>query len=187
MVVALVKSLGLSPDKACAEYLYSGILIDTGRFRFSNTSPAVLNTAAELVAAGVKPDKVSERIFYHNTLETTRALGRMINTIALHAGGRIATAYFDLPFIQSDEWKSVDTEGFVNHALAIRGVEVAVLFKETKAGVTRASLRAKNDYDVNRVAGVFGGGGHAKASGCTINQPLEDAIKTLVAEIGKGL
>jgi phosphoesterase RecJ-like protein len=185
MILTFIKALGLAPDATVAEYLYTGIVIDTGRFRFSNTTPNVLKAGAELVTAGADPAKVSERIFFSNTYETTMALGRMVESIRLHHGGKTATASFPLSFIQSDEWKKVDTEGFVNHPLAINGVEVAVLFKEPKPGVTRASLRAKRDIDVNEIARVFGGGGHAKASGCTINAPLKEAEEILLAEIEK--
>ncbi|MBI5814531.1 MAG: bifunctional oligoribonuclease/PAP phosphatase NrnA [Nitrospinae bacterium] len=187
MIYRFVRALGLTPDRDCAEYLYSGILIDTGRFRFSNTSPEVLRAGADLVAAGARPHKIAERLFFTNTFETTKGLGKMIESIQLHAGGKVATAEFGLEYINSEEWKKVDTEGFVNHPLAIEGVEVAVFFKEVKPGVTRASLRAKNDFDVNAVAGIFGGGGHAKAAGCTINAPLEEAKKKLLGEIAKAL
>lgn len=185
MILTLIKALGLAPDAAVAEYLYTGIVIDTGRFRFSNTTPNVLKAGAELVAAGADPAKVSERISYNNTYETTMALGAMIASIRLHHGGRTAIATFPLSTVQGEEWKKVDTEGFVNHPLAIQGALVAVLFKEAKPGVTRASLRAKYDIDVNEIAQVFGGGGHAKASGCTINAPLAEAQEILLAEIEK--
>lgn len=187
MILTFIKALGLALDAPVAEYLYTGIVIDTGRFRFSNTTPNVLRAGAELVAAGADPAKVCERIFFNNNYETTMALGRMIDSIRLHHGGRTAIASFPLSVIQGAEWKKVDTEGFVNHPLAIQGVEVAVLFKEPKPGVTRASLRAKHDMDVNEIAHVFGGGGHAKASGCTINAPLAEAQEILLAEIGKRL
>lgn len=187
MILAFIKALGFTPDSAVADYLYTGIVIDTGRFRFSNTTSNVLMASAELVAAGADPSKVCERIFFNNTYETTMALGAMIESIRLNHGGRTATASFPLSFIQSDEWKKVDTEGFVNYPLAINGVEVAALFKEVKPGVTRASLRAKHDIDVNEIARVFGGGGHAKASGCTINAPLAEAVDKLLAEIAKRL
>ena len=187
MILTVIKALGLGLDAAVAEYLYTGIVIDTGRFRFSNTTPDVLRASAELVAAGADPAKVCERIFFHNNYESTMALGRMIDSIRLHHDGRIAFASFPLSAIQGAEWKKVDTEGFVNHPLAIQGVEVAALFKEVKPGVTRASLRAKHGIDVNEIAQTFGGGGHAKASGCTINAPLAEAQEILLAEIGKRL
>jgi phosphoesterase RecJ-like protein len=185
MILTFIKALGLAPDAAVADYLYTGIVIDTGRFRFSNTTSNVLTAAAELVAAGANPSMVSELIFFNNTYETTMALGSMVESIHLHHGGKTATASFPLSFIQGAEWKKVDTEGFVNYPLAIQGVEVAALFKEVKSGLTRASLRAKHGIDVNDIARVFDGGGHAKASGCTINAPLAEAQEMLLAEIEK--
>lgn len=187
IVFRIIKALGLSPDPDCAEYIYTGVIIDTGRFRFSNTSPATLRTAAELVAAGAEPARISENVYYNNTLETTRALGAFINSIETHLDGRLATAQFGLDYISSDQFRNVDTEGFVNHALAVRGVEVAIFLREVKQGVTRASLRAKTDFDVNELAGVFGGGGHAKAAGCTINMKIEDARAALIREAEKRL
>ena len=188
MVYYLIKkALGLTIDAACAEYLYAGILTDTGRFRFSNTSPDALRAASELVEAGARPHKVAEMMYYNNTLETTMALARLLGSIRIHFGGRVAVSQFELDYIKSDAWKKVDTEGFVNYPLAIRGVEVAMLLREVEPGVTRASLRSKDDFDVNELALVFGGGGHAKAAGLTIRAPLEEAKKKLLDELGRRL
>jgi len=185
MVHRLIKELGLEISPACAEYIYSGILTDTGRFRFSNTSPSALRSAAELVEAGARPHKVAERMYHYNTEETTRALGRLINSIQLYSNGKVATSQFELEYIKSEAWKRVETEGFVNYPLSIRGVEVAMLLREVEPGVTRASLRAKNAFDVNDLVMIFGGGGHSKAAGCTIKAPLEKAKAALLDEIGK--
>ncbi len=187
LVLRMIEKIGFILDKACAEYLYTGILIDTGRFRFSNTSPDVMRAAGKLLEAGVSPDFISERLFYHNTYETTKALGQVIDSIQLHHGGKIASAHFTLETVESDEFKKVDTEGFVNRALAIQGVEVAFLAREVKKGVTRASLRAKHDVDVNKIANKLGGGGHAKAAGCTIEKPLEPAMELLIETLAGAL
>jgi phosphoesterase RecJ-like protein len=187
MVYRLLEAAGLTIDATCATYLYTGLLIDTGRFRFSNTSPSALAAGSEMVAAGAQPHLVAERLFHHNSWETTKALGTLIDSIELHAGGKIATCHFTLEFVTGPMWEKIDTEGFVNHALAIRGVEVAVMLREPKPGVTRASLRAKHDVDVNEIAKGFGGGGHAKAAGCTIEAPLTEARDIVLAAIEKAL
>ncbi|MDH5510434.1 MAG: bifunctional oligoribonuclease/PAP phosphatase NrnA [Nitrospinota bacterium] len=187
MIYKLALELGLTPDRDCAEYLYTGMIIDTGRFRFSNTSPATLLTAAALVQAGVRPDKVSEGIYDAKTLETTRALGRFIDSIQIHLGGRAAVGAFEHDFIASEEYRHVETEGFVNHALSIRGVEVAAFLKEVEQGKTRASLRSRGGIDVNRLASVFGGGGHTRAAGCTIMAPLDEARQKLLEQMAKGM
>lgn len=180
MVYRLLEAAGESLDKACAEYLYTGVLIDTGRFRFSNTVPSTLRAGADLVAAGASPSDIAERLFFHNSYETTMALGRLISTLELHLDGKFATVFFDYDFVSSKEWKKIDTEGFVNHPLAIVGVQVAALLREIKPGVTRASLRAKHDFNVNLLANEFDGGGHKKAAGCTIKAPLAEAKSILL-------
>lgn len=187
MVYRIIKHLGVPLDSDCAEYIYSGVIVDTGRFRFSNTTPETLRTAAELVAAGAHPAKVSEGIFYSNTLETTRALGAFIGSIRLHHGGMVATAEFNYEYLRRPEYKLVNHEGFVNHALAIRGVEAAMFLREVERSVTRASLRSKSIVDVNALARSFGGGGHARAAGCTIETPLDQARAALLARVGEML
>ncbi len=185
MVYAIIKSFGLEIDEECAEYIYTGVIVDTGGFRFSNTTPQTLITASELVAAGAKPARINEMIHFQNTEETTKALGKFLCSIQLSLDGRVATAQFDCDYVNSPQWEKVDTQDFVNHALAIKGVEVAIFLREVKRGITRASLRAKNDFDVNRLANIFGGGGHAKAAGCTIEEPLEKAKASLLNEAAK--
>ncbi|VAX24821.1 3'-to-5' oligoribonuclease A, Bacillus type, partial [hydrothermal vent metagenome] len=95
MIFEIVKSFGLKADKELAEYIYTGLVIDTGRFRFSNTTQQTHVTASELVAEGAEPEKISDLVFYHRTLETTKALGVFINSIELHMSGKVATAEFD--------------------------------------------------------------------------------------------
>lgn len=187
LVYLLIKELGLVLEPAAAEYLYAGLITDTGRFRFSNTSPAALRAAAELVEAGARPERISEKMYYNNTPETIAALGELLFSVRLHFGGRVAAARFPLERIQSRMWRRVETEGFVNYPLSIRGVEVAMLLREVEPGVTRASLRSKTDFDVNELAGVFGGGGHAKAAGLTIKAPLARAEEALLEETARRL
>ena len=118
---------------------------------------------------------------------TTDALARFLGSVELHCNAKIATTFFTHQFVNSDEWQKVDSEGFVNHPLAIIGVEVAALLREIEPGVTRVSLRAKHDVDVNVIANGFGGGGHAKAAGCTIEASLDDARTELIAAIAPHL
>lgn len=187
MIYAITKSFGLKADKDLAEYIYTGIIIDTGRFRFSNTTPDTLITASELVAAGAEPAKISDEVFYSRTKETTEALGRFISSIELHMDGKVATAEFDYDYVHGPHWEKVNTDGFVNYALAIRGVEMAFSLRAIDREVTRASLRAKHDFDVNALAGVFGGGGHAKAAGCTIKADIAETKDILLKQAAKNL
>ena len=184
IIGSIFERMEVELDEASAQAIYVGLSVDTGRFRFSNTSPEVFKLAARLIKAGVKPDLVSDKLYFNTNMETTIALGKMLANIELHEDGRIATSYLDNEFLNSDIGKQMDTEGFVNHPLAIRGVEIAFLIQEPVKGKTRVSLRSKTDFDVNTLAGVFGGGGHAKASGCRIEGTVHE-VKDKVLEAAK--
>lgn len=180
IIGSIFERMDVELDQASAQAIYVGLSVDTGRFRFSNTSPEVFKLAAKLIKAGVRPDLVSDRLYFNTNMETTIALGKMLSTIELHEDGRIATSYLENEFINSDIGKKMDTEGFINHPLAINGVEIALLIQEPVKGKTRVSLRSKTDFDVNKLAGIFGGGGHAKASGCRIEGTVREVKDKLL-------
>jgi len=180
IVGSIFERMGVELDHASAQAIYVGLSVDTGRFRFNNTTPEVFRLAEKLIKAGVMPDIVSDKLYYNKNMETTIALGKMLSTIELHNGGRVATGYLDNEFLNSDVGKKVDTEGFVNHPLAINGVEVAFLIQEPVKGQIRVSLRSKTDFDVNKLANVFGGGGHPRASGCRIDGSVQEAKEKLL-------
>ena len=187
IIGSIFERMGAELDHASAEAIYIGICVDTGRFRFSNTTAEVFRLAEKLLRAGVMPDQISDKIYFNTNLETTIALGKMLSNIKLQSGGKVATSYLDSEFLNSEIGKKVDTEGFVNHPLAINGVEMAFLIQEPVKGKTRVSLRTKTDFDVNKLAGVFGGGGHAKASGCRIEGSVQEVIEKLVEAANKQL
>jgi phosphoesterase RecJ-like protein len=88
-------------------------------------------------------------------------------------------------FLETGATESM-TEGIVNYAIEIEGVWIAVLVRESGPGI-KCSLRAKNPFDVSRVAASFGGGGHAQAAGCTLSRPLDDAVQRLIRELEEAL
>lgn len=185
IVAMLYDELGKTFDANSAEALYVGLSIDTGRFRFSNVTPAVFRLAARLVEAGAVPDILADRLYYNDPIETKIGLAKVIESIELHHGGKTATAWLDYGFINSAIGKKMDDEGFVNQPLAIKGVEVAFLIRENEKGKLRISLRSRTDaVDVNKLAEQFGGGGHARASGCRMEGiSIEEAKKRLLAAL----
>lgn len=170
LVYHLVQALAPADKSAdIATCLYTAIVTDCGFFRYANTSPAVLRIAATLVEWGAQPKEIAENVETRSAATLT-ALGKVLDTLEVHANGRIAFISLD----QELAGKVESTEGFVNYPRAIEGVEIAALFKETESGVVRVSLRSKN-ADVNAVARSFSGGGHHRAAGCTIKGTLSDA------------
>ncbi|OPX25637.1 MAG: hypothetical protein DRP97_01815 [Candidatus Latescibacterota bacterium] len=174
LLYEVVSELRLPFDERMATYLYTGIAFDTGGFRFSNTSGKALRIAAEMVDHGAQPDRIADAVFHRRSYEATKLLGQALSAIELHLNGKVSSIY-----LPGD--RSKDTDGFINYALFIDGVEVAFFMREEEPGRFRVSFRSKNRINVSRIAGRFGGGGHGKAAGCRIKGQAEE-VKALVLE-----
>lgn len=169
--------LELTRDIATAMYI--SLATDTGFFRYHNTTLRTFEAAEELVRAGAVPGDVSLWINESVTRGSVQLLGLALTTLQLHADDKVATLELPQHFFEKAQATSEDTEGIVNYGRNIEGVLVSVLLKEA-GDQTRVSLRAKPGIDVQKVAAMFGGGGHAAASGCTIPMRLAEAKAKLV-------
>lgn len=172
--------LRLPLDRDIATAIYVSLATDTGFFRYHNTTLRAFEAAEELVRAGAVPGDVSLWINESVPRGAIQLLGLCLTTLQLHADGRIATLELPQRFFTDAGATPEDTEGIVNYGRMIEGVLVSVLLKENERNTTRASLRAKPGVDVQKVAAVFGGGGHAAASGCTVPLPLAEAKARLL-------
>lgn len=162
---------------ATALPLYTGMATDTGFFRFSNTTPHTMRAAADMIEAGAAPNVVSEAL-EQRPLEEVVMMARAVAMVEMYHEGRVAAIFLDNEFMQQ-----VDSiEGLVGRIRVIAGVEIAVVLKEKEPGLCRVSLRSKG-RDVTRIAARFGGGGHVRAAGCTIEQPFSAAKAALLQAI----
>ena len=161
--------------ESMANALYMAIATDCGFFKFSNTTANTLKMASLCVAAGARPNVISETIEAVSAarLELTK---QVMQTIAFYKDNRVATIELspEIMAILGD-----DTDGFVDIIRNVDTVDIAILLKAEADDRTRVSLRSKG-IDVNAVASHFGGGGHIRAAGCTINLPLEQAKQALI-------
>lgn len=171
----------ISPEIATC--LLTGIVTDTGSFRFRNTTAEALSLSAMLLDHGGDIGTIGEEIFQSKTLGSVRLLGRVLGNMQLESEDRIAWSALTFDDFQDSEASDEDTEGFVNELLAIDTVKIAALLRESKPGRTRVSLRARREYDVAAVARVFGGGGHVNAAGCTFETTPAEAAEQLVLEM----
>jgi len=131
-----------------------------------------------LVDAGARPDKLTELLFYTRSCAGVRLRGRALSTLRMFAGGRVALmALAAQDFADTGAADSM-TEGIVNYAIEIVGVEVAALAREFN-GEIKCSLRAREPYDAAALAQRFGGGGHERAAGCSLPLPMDGALHTL--------
>jgi phosphoesterase RecJ-like protein len=187
IVYRVIRDLGATLEVPEAEALYAAILSDTGCFRFPNTTADTLRIAAHLMEVGVKPYQVSTRIYWEKSLASLKILGDALSSIEVTEPGRVATMEVTQAMYLSSGATGSDTDGFANYPRSIDGVAVGVLIRETEKGCYRVSLRAAEGYDVDKVARVFGGGGHAAAAGFRIEGDLEGIKARIRDEIGAHL
>jgi phosphoesterase RecJ-like protein len=170
-----------------AEALFSGIMTDTGCFRFPTTSSRTLRVAAELLELGATPYHLASEIFWNKSVSGMKLLSESLATIETTDGGRVATMDITRAMMQDSGANHFDTEGFANYPRLISGVLVGVLLRELDEGNFRVSLRSKETVDVNEIAGAFGGGGHQTAAGFRITGDLCQIKEKIRSEISRHL
>ncbi len=177
MVYYLIKALGVEIDYEIAVNLYTAIAIDTGTFRYSNTTPASLQIASELLLLGVRPELVSEALYDSWSINRFKLLIECLNTLEIIDD--IAITYVTEESFKKTGTSQEDTENFSNFPRMIRDVKVSVFLRQIGRDKWKASLRSKGDIDVREVAWFFGGGGHRNAAGFIIEGSLEEIKKKI--------
>jgi bifunctional oligoribonuclease and PAP phosphatase NrnA len=181
MVYKLAREAGVKISPEIATCLYTAVLTDTGAFMFEGTNQHTFELARELVLAGADPARCARPIYFGHSTAKMRLLGSALSV--LQREGPLAWIWVTQAQMDQTGAKEEDCEGLVNYALAIGDVEVAVFFRELPDGRFRVSLRSKGRLDVGHIAEVFGGGGHACASGCSVDGPLHAAVESVLGKI----
>jgi phosphoesterase RecJ-like protein len=155
--------------------VYTAVVTDTGSFRFSNATPRAHAIAGDLIAQGVDPETMYRRIFATVPLRRLELLRHALGSLEVDERLPLTWITVDRSVMDELGTGADDLEGVVEHARSIEGTEVALLFRETSDGSTKVSFRSAGDVDVNAIARQFGGGGHVKASGALIHEPMARA------------
>jgi len=187
IVYALLQTLEAPITPDIATCLFTGIITDTGSFRFQNVTPNTLRVAAKLLEAGAPPAHISENVFENRTFAATRLLGAALAALDQTPDGQIIWTHITASDFRTLGATDQDTEGVVNYVRGVRGAEVGILFREMEAGPIRVSLRARESVNVAEIAARFGGGGHRMASGCTLDLPLAEAESAVVNAVQEAL
>lgn len=174
-------------DEDMATCLYTGIMTDTGSFRFRSTTSTTHRVIAQLIDKGAKNDRIHGKVYDANSYGRLQLLGQALTNLKSFPSYR--TAYITL----SDEEKSShgfkkgDTEGVVNYALSLEGIVFAAIFIEDKEmGIIKISLRSKGSFSVNSFARMyFNGGGHDNAAGGKSDLSLEDTVNRFLDLVKK--
>ncbi|MCB9868041.1 MAG: hypothetical protein H6816_15550, partial [Phycisphaerales bacterium] len=168
------------PAEAAA-LLFVGIATDTGWFRHSNTSPAALRAAADLLDRGVDLDHWYQTLYLADPTRALRARSAAMASLELHPDDRVAVMMVTQQTLREIGANPTDLEEVVNAPMSAAQVEVSILLTEREDGTTKASLRSKGRIDVAQLAAHFGGGGHTRAAGARLQLSLADAQKALLA------
>ena len=186
IIYKLFREMQWTVDDDIAKHLYTGIVTDTGCFQYSNTSAETHSIAADLMRYDIPHNDIMVRLYQNISRKRVEIQGRILETMEIFSGGTAAVAYVTGDMLRSVQAELDDTEGMVDILRNIEGVEIAAFLKE-KQGAVRVSMRAKSSGDVNSIARTFGGGGHIKAAGCTLDMSMPEALQAVKYEIEKSL
>jgi phosphoesterase RecJ-like protein len=185
----IIQQLGHPLSREAAECIYASILADTGCFRYSSTDPECLRVAAELLERGVDPWEMTVRVYEQQPLARMKLLAEVLGTLELGPGGKLATITITRDMVARTGTHVDLTDGFINFARSIDGVEVAASFREPEDGgrAWRVSFRSRGNVDVSAIAQRFGGGGHKNAAGCAIEGDAGEVRARIASEIAQAL
>jgi len=173
IVYRLIKALNVPMDKEIATSIYTGILTDTGSFRFSNTNQAAFAISHEMTELGVEPYRVAQHVFGTYSLERIKLLNLALDSLEISKNGKLSVMTVTNAMFDFTKTHPEDVDGMINYARRIQDVKVAALIQEQRNGKSKSdsrrhfhvSLRSDGSVDVAAIAGAFGGGGHASAAG----------------------
>lgn len=193
IVYRLIRHLGIAVDETMAAAIYTGILTDTGSFRFSNTNRAAFAICEEMVAAGVEPFRVAQHVYGTYSLGRIKLLNLALDSIEISNSGKVSVMTLSQDMLDETGTQHEDIDGMINYARRIKNVKVAALIHELEKDGTpenrhryHVSLRSDGDVDVSGIAARYGGGGHPNAAGFNVVSTLSD-VKARIVELGDSL
>ncbi len=183
MIYELIQKLNVPIDRDIALCLYTSILTDTGSFRYTNTTARSMHIAADMIEAGADPWLVTENVYESFAYRRLKLLGSVLAGIERSEDGRTAWVVVTEELFRQNGATAEDTDNFVNFVRSTKGVEVAVLFRQTAKNQYKISLRSKGRVDLSGVAQSLGGGGHANAAGATLDGTLEEVRSRVISQV----
>lgn len=181
VIYSIIKSLKISISKEIATALYVAISTDTGSFKYDNTTPRTHLIASELLSCGVNLNQATTELYQRQPVYKMKLMAEALNTLEFHYGGKLGIISVTNKAMQKVGANSTDADGLIEIVRDLDGVEVGILLKEINEEEVKIGLRAKYDVDVSEIAKHFGGGGHRKASGCTIFDRIQNAKESIIS------
>jgi phosphoesterase RecJ-like protein len=183
----LFHAQGAPIGRELALCLYTGIVFDTGGFRYNNTTPEVHLAAADLLSRGIEPFVVADRVLEAMTRAQAELVRVGLSTLTVDETGRIAHIVVTAEMFEESGAQEGDAEVLLPYTRSLSGVEVGILIRQRADGAIKVSLRSRERVDVAEIAVQFGGGGHVRAAGCNLQPPLETAVPALLEVVKRAV
>ncbi len=186
IVFGLLRAMGCPISAETATNLYAALLTDTGGFRHENTTEAALRLGADLVALGANPGWVALKSYKSRTLAQLRLEGLATASARTESDGRLVWSEVTQAMLHDTGATMQEAEGVIDELQAVDGLKVAILFKQAAPDLTKISVRSRDEVDSTAVCVPFGGGGHRRAAGAELREPL-DSARQRVLDVARAL
>jgi len=170
-------------DDKISTSLYTAIITDTGSFRYSNVSSKTFKVAADLTSYKIKPHLIADNIYNRNTYTGLRLLGKTLLTLEVDSSNYFSWLTITRKMLNETKAKDEEIEGIIDIATTLNNIEISILFRETKENKIKVSFRSKGNFNVNKFAGKFKGGGHPNAAGCLCSGRLDEIKEKILSEL----
>lgn len=182
LVYDILKELGVEFDIDMGESVYTGLVNDTGNFSYTNVSPKTFRIAADLRELGVNNEKIVREFYDKKSFARLKMLGYAMSNFTFYEDKKLCFVYIPYKAFEENNAKKEDTEGVVEALRSYEKTEVALFLREEKNGLIKGSMRS-NGTDVNKIACLFGGGGHIKAAGFTSDKKYDVILKEVLEKL----
>jgi len=186
VVFHLLRAMDCPISPATATNLYAALFTDTGGFRHENTTEAALRLGADLVALGADPGWVALKCYKSRTIPQIHLEGLAMGRARAELGGRLVWSEITQEMLDQAGADMQEAEGVIDQLQSVAPMKIAILFKQSAAGVTKVSVRSRDEVDATTICTPFGGGGHRRAAGAELREPLEVA-RERVLELARAL
>jgi bifunctional oligoribonuclease and PAP phosphatase NrnA len=183
LIYRILREGAIPISKEIAVCIYSAILSDTGSFRYSNSNPEAFRIASEMVTLGVVPWDVATGLYENQAEERLRLLAMVLPTLTVSPCGRLASVSATLQMMRETGTGPEHTDSFINYPRSIRGVEVAIFFRQVEEAAYKIGFRSKGRVDVGTLSRELGGGGHHNAAGALVRGALEDVRESVFSRL----
>lgn len=175
--------LNIPIDKKTAEAIYTGIITDTGNFKYESTTKETFYVGGELIDLEIDRVKIADEIYKNKSLGAMKALGKALSEMKIIPEKKIVYFTLKKDFIEKENIKKGETDGIVENLLEYKDCDVSIFLREIENGKIKGSMRSKKMIDVNEVASIFGGGGHKRAAGFTTDLNEDEIIRKISEKI----